>query len=87
MVLDVYRFIFSLCRNEWIELRLLLHYLHPILRRQNLEYGIFVINQARYGHFSKGKLLNIGFKEVSKLDHSYHCFVFHDVDVLPENYR
>ena len=66
---------------------MLLHHLHPLLQRQSLEYRVFVINQAGRGTFNRGKLLNSGFKEVSKLDSSFQCYIFQDVDLLPEDYR
>jgi hypothetical protein len=28
--------------------------------------------------------MNVGFKESSRI-HSYNCFIFHDVDLLPEH--
>lgn len=34
-------------RHREHHLRYWLHYLHPILRRQRLRYGIYVINQVR----------------------------------------
>ena len=30
--------------------------------------------------------MNVGFVEALKLDH-FHCFVFHDVDLVPEDDR
>lgn len=36
--------------------------------------------------FNRGFLLNVGFIEAIALD-DYHCFFFHDVDLLPENDR
>ena len=33
---------------------------------------------------NRGILRNIGFQEVDKLD-TFQCFVFHDVDLIPEN--
>eukprot|EP00105_Crassostrea_gigas_P036907 XP_019921055.1 PREDICTED: beta-1,4-N-acetylgalactosaminyltransferase bre-4 isoform X2 [Crassostrea gigas] len=33
--------------------------------------------------FNRGKLFNIGYKEAKKFNHT--CFVFHDVDLIPEN--
>ena len=35
-------------RNRDRELRVLLHHLHPILQRQQLSYGIFVIEQVNH---------------------------------------
>lgn len=36
--------------------------------------------------FNRAKLLNIGYLEALK-DHSWDCFIFHDVDLVPENDR
>lgn len=34
--------------------------------------------------FNRAKLLNIGYLEALK-DFSWDCFIFHDVDLVPEN--
>ncbi|XP_048218377.1 beta-1,4-galactosyltransferase 1 [Perognathus longimembris pacificus] len=69
-------------RNRQEHLKYWLYYLHPILQRQQLDYGIYVINQAGETMFNRAKLLNIGFKEALK-DYDYNCFVFSDVDLIP----
>ncbi|XP_063082710.1 beta-1,4-galactosyltransferase 1 [Cavia porcellus] len=69
-------------RNRQEHLKYWLYYLHPILQRQQLDYGIYVINQAGDGMFNRAKLLNIGFQEALK-DYDYNCFVFSDVDLIP----
>lgn len=69
-------------RNRYEHLIHWLHYLHPILKRQQLDYGVYVINQDGDGIFNRAKLLNIGFVEAQKHD-NYDCFVFSDIDLVP----
>ncbi|XP_053426717.1 beta-1,4-galactosyltransferase 1 isoform X2 [Nycticebus coucang] len=69
-------------RNRQEHLKYWLYYLHPILQRQQLDYGIYVINQAGESKFNRAKLLNVGFQEALK-DYDYNCFVFSDVDLIP----
>uniref|UniRef100_A0A8C6T4G3 Beta-1,4-galactosyltransferase n=1 Tax=Neogobius melanostomus TaxID=47308 RepID=A0A8C6T4G3_9GOBI len=63
-----------------------LYYLHPILIRQQIDYGVFVINQDGEGIFNRAKLLNVGYMEALKV-YDYDCFVFSDVDLVPLNDR
>ncbi|XP_066897469.1 beta-1,4-galactosyltransferase 1 isoform X4 [Kogia breviceps] len=71
-------------RNRQEHLKYWLYYLHPILQHQQLDYGVYVINQAGESMFNRAKLLNVGFKEALK-DYDYNCFVFSDVDLIPMN--
>ena len=71
-------------RNRSEHLHTLVHNLHPFLSKQQLEYGIYVIDQAPPGHFNRAMLMNIGYIESMKR-HDYGCTVFHDVDLVPEN--
>ncbi|PAA64967.1 hypothetical protein BOX15_Mlig013496g1, partial [Macrostomum lignano] len=71
-------------RNRDPHLRLLMSSLHPVLRRQQLDYRIFVVEQAGTTRFNRGLLFNIGFVESAKIFPAY-CYIFHDVDLLPEN--
>lgn len=73
-------------RNRDEHLNYWLYYLHPILQRQQLDYGVYVINQAGEKTFNRAKLLNIGFTEALK-EYDYDCFVFSDVDLIPMDDR
>mgnify|MGYP001234128135 CR=1 FL=1 len=50
---------------------------------KNIDYEIFIIEQADDKPFNRGKLLNAGYKYA--LDKGCDYFVFHDVDMLPED--
>ena len=49
----------------------------------DIEYEIFIIEQSDDKPFNRGKLLNVGYKYA--LDKGCDYFVFHDVDMLPED--
>ncbi|XP_033756242.1 beta-1,4-N-acetylgalactosaminyltransferase bre-4-like [Pecten maximus] len=70
-------------RNRKRHLRILLNNLHPFLQRQQLDYRIFVIELAPDVDFNRALCMNIGFLEAKRYD--YQCFIFHDVDLIPEN--
>ncbi|KAM4544102.1 beta-1,4-galactosyltransferase 1-like [Fundulus diaphanus] len=69
-------------RNRSEHLNHWLYYLHPILIRQQLDYGVYVINQEGDGVFNRAKLKNIGFVEALH-EYDYECFAFADVDLVP----
>ncbi|NXO03885.1 B4GT4 galactosyltransferase, partial [Rhinopomastus cyanomelas] len=71
-------------RNREKHLLYLLEHLHPFLQRQQLDYGIYVVHQAGSTKFNRAKLLNVGYLEALK-EANWDCFIFHDVDLLPEN--
>ncbi|XP_010212042.1 PREDICTED: beta-1,4-galactosyltransferase 4 [Tinamus guttatus] len=71
-------------RNRERHLLYLLQHLHPFLQRQQLDYGIYVIHQAGSTKFNRAKLLNVGYLEALK-EENWDCFIFHDVDLVPEN--
>ena len=73
-------------RDRWEHLSILLYHLHPILQRQQLEYKIYVAEQFGNETFNKGVLMNAGVREALR-EADYHCFVFHDVDLIPEDDR
>nr|KAG5694877.1 hypothetical protein BaRGS_029494 [Batillaria attramentaria] len=73
-------------RDREQHLRIMLHNLHPILQRQQLDYVIIVVELAQPTKFNRAMLLNIGAVEALGL-WDFQCFVFHDVDLVPENDR
>ncbi|KAM7430624.1 hypothetical protein ABFA07_018699 [Porites harrisoni] len=73
-------------RNRYEQLLMFVRHMHPMLKRQNLDYRIFVIEQAGETPFNRAMLFNIGYKESLKFD-QYECFIFHDIDLIPEDDR
>ena len=72
-------------RDREDQLKVLMNTIHPILYRQNIRYRIFVIEQQS-DTFNRALLMNAGFQESFKFA-NYACFIFHDVDLLPEDDR
>lgn len=70
-------------RNRTLQLQIFLSYIHPFLQKQMLNYRIFIIEQGTKGAFNRAKLLNVGYAEALKI-FPYHCFIFHDVDLIPQ---
>ena len=73
-------------RDRPDQLAAFLHHLHPFLARQLLHYRIYLVTQADTNPFNRGQLLNVGAVEAGK-DRAWDCFIFHDVDLLPEDDR
>ncbi|CAI2321733.1 unnamed protein product [Caenorhabditis sp. 36 PRJEB53466] len=73
-------------RDREVHLRIMLHNLHAVLQKQQLDYAIFVVEQVANQTFNRGKLMNVGFDIASRL-YPWQCFIFHDVDLLPEDDR
>ncbi|XP_050391425.1 beta-1,4-N-acetylgalactosaminyltransferase bre-4 [Patella vulgata] len=73
-------------RDRITHLQILLQNLHPILERQLIDYGIYVVDMTLPTSFNRAMLMNIGFAEALKI-YDYQCFIFHDVDLIPENDR
>ena len=82
-------------KNRFEQLNIFLYHMHPFLQTQQLDYQIFVVEQANDELFNKGVLMNACFKEIlnlfSKRDrpfqYPFDCVIFHDVDLLPEDGR
>lgn len=73
-------------RDRKEHLTVLLSHLHPMLQRQQLDYRIYVVEQHGDYTFNKARIMNIAFVEALK-QYSFQCFVFHDVDLVPEDDR
>ncbi|XP_031635475.1 beta-1,4-galactosyltransferase 4-like [Contarinia nasturtii] len=73
-------------RNRPEELAIFLKNIHPFLQKQQLEYGIFIVEQTVGTIFNRAMLLNIGFLEAKKI-RKFDCYIFHDVDLLPLDER
>ncbi|CAK9812937.1 Beta-1,4-N-acetylgalactosaminyltransferase bre-4 [Anthophora quadrimaculata] len=73
-------------RDRPQHLQTLLYNLHPMLLRQQIDYQIFVVEQKGSGAFNRAMLMNVGYVEALK-ERSFDCFIFHDVDLLPEDDR
>lgn len=73
-------------RDRAAQLPILLKNLHPLLMKQQIEYGIFVVEQTNGSAFNRGVLMNVGFVESLKR-HQWDCFIFHDVDMIAMNDR
>ncbi|XP_071115134.1 beta-1,4-N-acetylgalactosaminyltransferase bre-4-like [Haliotis cracherodii] len=71
-------------RDRESHLKVLLNNLHPMLQRQQLDYGIYVVEQALPVTFNKATMMNVGYTEALK-DFDFQCVIFHDVDLIPEN--
>ncbi|XP_044740350.1 beta-1,4-N-acetylgalactosaminyltransferase bre-4 [Chrysoperla carnea] len=73
-------------RDRAENLLLFLAHMHPFLKKQQLDYAIYIIEQDGTGPFNRAMLMNVGFTEALK-HRQYQCFIFHDVDLLPEDDR
>ncbi|KAH3898150.1 beta-1,4-N-acetylgalactosaminyltransferase bre-4-like isoform X2 [Dreissena polymorpha] len=73
-------------RDRRKHLEQLQYYLIPMLKRQQLNFRFFVVEQNGNNTFNKGLIMNAAFAEVRKIE-DFDCFVFHDVDMIPEDDR
>ncbi|XP_053986973.1 beta-1,4-N-acetylgalactosaminyltransferase bre-4-like [Hylaeus volcanicus] len=73
-------------RDRPQHLQALLYNLHPMLLRQQIDYQIFVIEQKGSESFNRAMLMNVGYVEALR-ERLFDCFIFHDVDLLPEDDR
>ncbi|XP_072902063.1 beta-1,4-galactosyltransferase 6 isoform X2 [Hemitrygon akajei] len=73
-------------RNRHEHLPILFRHLIPMLQRQHVQFGFYVIEQAGNYPFNRAMLFNVGFLEAIK-DLDWDCLIFHDVDHIPESDR
>ncbi|XP_045774812.1 beta-1,4-N-acetylgalactosaminyltransferase bre-4 [Maniola jurtina] len=75
-------------RDRQQHLAIFLNHMHPFLMKQQIEYGIFIIEQEGNSDFNRAKLMNVGFAESQKQkEGGWQCFIFHDIDLLPLDSR
>lgn len=73
-------------RNRTEHLQIFIYNIHRVLARQQIDYGVFVIEQGDDKEFNRAKLFNVGYLESTAL-YDYQCFVFHDIDLVPVDDR
>uniref|UniRef100_A0A131XKT1 Beta-1,4-N-acetylgalactosaminyltransferase n=1 Tax=Hyalomma excavatum TaxID=257692 RepID=A0A131XKT1_9ACAR len=73
-------------RNRAEHLKIFIYNIHRVLARQQIDYGVFVIEQGDDKEFNRAKLFNVGYLESTAL-YDYQCFVFHDIDLVPVDDR
>ncbi|CAK1555897.1 unnamed protein product [Leptosia nina] len=75
-------------RDRQQHLAIFLNHMHPFLMKQQVEYGIFIVEQEGSSDFNRAKLMNVGFVESQKQKAGgWQCFIFHDIDLLPLDSR
>ncbi len=75
-------------KNREEHLKHFLLNMHPFFSKQQLSYGIYIIEPINNITFNRGLLMNIGFLESNKDSKgSWQCHAYHDVDMLCEDDR
>jgi hypothetical protein len=67
-------------RDREKHLNVFIPHMHEFLKDKEIDYDIFIAEQADDRPFNYGKLCNVVVNEISK-DYTY--FAFHDIDMLP----
>ena len=73
-------------RDRQKHLNVFLNHMHRFLQKQLIDYAIYIIEEVPNLKFNRAMLMNIGYRESLK-DYDWQCFVFHDVDLVPEDER
>ncbi|XP_050721121.1 beta-1,4-galactosyltransferase 3-like [Eriocheir sinensis] len=71
-------------RDRAEQLGAFLNHMHPFLQRQQLNYSIYIVEQAGTDLFNRARLLNVGFLK-ARQEGPWDCYAFHDIDMLPLN--
>lgn len=75
--------IIAVYRQREKQLQAFLTYMHNFLRKQQIHYRIFVVEQYDQKPFNRAMLFNIGSIYAKQLD--FPCLILHDVDLMPMN--
>ncbi|CAK1546889.1 unnamed protein product [Leptosia nina] len=70
-------------RKRQNQLDIFVPFIHNFLRKQNIHYKLYVIEQQDDKLFNKGLLYNIGVQYA--MADKFPCLIMHDVDLLPLN--
>lgn len=68
-------------RNRAEQLKAFLTYIHNYLRKQQIHYRIFIVEQFDQKPFNRAMLFNIG--SLYAAQYGFPCMVLHDVDLMP----
>lgn len=68
-------------RDREEQLQAFLIYLHNFLRKQQIHYRVFIVEQYDQKEFNRAMLFNIGVMQAMEYD--FPCVVLHDVDLMP----
>ena len=72
-------------RDRLENLKILINNLHVFLQNQQAHYKIYITEPHELLEFNKALIMNAAVKEIMKEeDNNWDCFIFHDVDLLPE---
>ena len=81
-------FIINRYRDRLDNFKIFLTNINRLLIHQNITYGIYTVEPLTNLTFNRGILMNIGYVESLKdSNNTWNCFLFHDVDMIPEDFR
>lgn len=68
-------------RNREKQLEKFLIYIHNYLRKQQIHYRLFIVEQYDQKPFNRAMLFNIG--SIYATQYDFPCIILHDVDLMP----